>query len=186
MKKLLLAFALTLTTGLALADYVVIEGGHGTTPGNTSGSTDTFFKYNHTINNNLAVDVESLTVQITNTGASTHTVQERVETGLIGKIPLGSATLQGRVSYGEKLSSTNYFYYTYAPAFVVPVGNTGLSVKAEYRWRKSVTNNLEDTRISRISTWYDLDKNNSIGYRFDHYTGTSPQNINSIFYQRSF
>ena len=186
MKKLLLAFALTLTTGLALADYAVLEIGHGAEAGNASQSNDTFFKYNHNFTDYIAADIESMSVQMTTLNASTHTDQQRLETGLIGKIPLGSATLQGRISYGEKLNTTNYYYYTYAPALVVPLGSTRFTTKIEYRWRKSVVEGKEDTQIARIGAWYDLDKHNSIGYRFDKYTGSTVQHVNSINYQRSF
>jgi hypothetical protein len=184
MKKLLLTLALAFTTSLALADFVVLETGKSNAVGNTS--NDVFFKYNYDFNKHFAADVENLTVQITNDGAVTHTVQDRAELGVVGRLPLGFATLQGRISYGTKFSTTNYDYYTYSPSIVVPVANTGITLKAEYRWRKSVTEGKEDTQISRIGGWYDLTKNDSIGYRFDHYTGSSPQNINSVFYQRSF
>ena len=186
MKKLLLAFVLAVTSGLTLADYVVLETGHGVEAGATSSSNDIFFKYNLDINKNFAVDVENLTVQVQKAGASTYSVQDRVETGLVGKLPLGSATLQGRVSYGEKMSSTNYYYYTYAPSIIAPLADTGFSVKAEYRWRKSQTSGLEDTQIQRYSLFYALTKTDTIGYRFDRYTGTTVQNINSINYMKSF
>jgi hypothetical protein len=186
MKKLLLAFALALTTGLSLADFVILETGHGVEAGNTSTSNDIFFKYNHDFNKNISADVENLAVQITAHNAATHSVQDRVETGLIGKLPLGFATLQGRASYGEKMSSANYYYYTYSPSVIVPLADTGFTVKAEYRWRKSINVGQEDTRIERVGAWYDVTKTDSVGYRFDRYTGSTVQNINSLFYQKSF
>jgi len=186
MKKLLLAFAIALTSGLASADFIILETGHGVEAGNTSTSNDVFFKYNQDFNKNFAADIENLTVQITAHNAATHSVQDRVEVGGIGKLPLGFATLQGRVSYGEKMSSTNYYYYTYAPSVIVPVAGTGLAVKAEYRWRKSEDAGKEDTQIQRYSAFYNLTNTDTVGYRFDRYTGTTVQNINSIFYQKSF
>lgn len=113
---------------------------------------------------------------------------QRIEVGVTGRINAGPITPTLRLATGEKFASTyHYGYYVVEPGVNAPVGSTGITARLAWRYRTAWDSaNLDETRTWRYGLSYAINKQNSVGVRYDVQRGQVNQNVTALNYTRSF
>jgi hypothetical protein len=98
------------------------------------------------------------------------------------------ATIASRFTVGEKFTTTQqYGYWSANPYVAVPVGDTGFTALAGWRYRAAFdTNYLDTTRTWRGAVQYALTKQDTIGVRYDRVQGDADAKVWAFYYTRGF
>lgn len=178
MKQLFLAFILAIFSYSAMADLVVMETSRTDSnqgKGNGDGKAFLYFK---DINKNFDANIEFIGTEADHT----HATSTKLEFGLRGKYltDWGYVFLKG--TWGTKSSSTSdYDYYAIEPGVKVNIAQTPVSLGFSYKMRDTFNDKYHDnTDIARYSIFYNVTKNNTIGFRYDQYRGDSDQDMYSL------
>ena len=185
MKKIMFA-ALALMTSLAFAGSVTVEG----TSYNTIGGNDAkgaLIAVSEDINKTFGVYTALSTLQTDNTNS----VSSRAEVGASATTTLfGPVSAYTKLGIGQKFSTAGQFtYYSIEPGIKAPIGNTGLTAQLGYRYRTAASNpnvNKDTTDTVRVGLSYAVNKQYTIGARYDRVTGDARQDTASINLTRSF
>lgn len=139
----------------------------------------------HDISKNFTGDVA---FQTRTSASSGNLATQRLEAGITGKLPLGPVTPTLRLATGEKFASTyNYSYYVVEPGINSPIGSTGLTARVAYRYRTAWDSaNSDETRTWRYGLNYAVNKEHTVGVRYDVQRGQSNQNVVAVNYTRNF
>ena len=189
MKKLLAVLLLAISVP-ALADKFVLERGWGEDMQPKVPNTETWYmKGIRDFNPNFAMDT-SLQVNQLDAPAPNNKMSTRVDIGAIPKMNLyGPVNGYTRVAVGEKWTTTvpgNFSYYSIEPGVR---GTLYGPVWAQLGWRfRNAFNpaNNDTTRTWRTSLYYDVTKQDTLGFRLDNMRGDQNQNIYNVNYTRSF
>jgi hypothetical protein len=184
MKKIAIATAIALATGLAMAgDSVTIEGQHINNTG-AAAQQQYVLGVKKEINSNLAGDVAFSNAQT----EGTNSLSTRLEAGATVSAPLyGIVNGYSRVALGQKYTnSTNFSYYSIEPGVSVPFGE--VTAKVGYRWRSAADAGAynDQTHTMRYSLGYALTKVDTIAVKYDRVKGDSDQKVWAVAYTRGF
>ncbi len=113
---------------------------------------------------------------------------QRLEAGLTPTYKTSFATFGTRFTVGEKYTPTQqYGYWSANPYVAVPIGQTGFTALAGWRYRAAFdTNYLDTTRTWRAGVTYSLTKKDTVGVRYDRVQGDSDSKVMALFYTRGF
>jgi len=187
MKKILTGLFALAISGAVFAGSVTIEGAQLDTKNGGKDQKNINFTLSESINNTFSVHAEASSTQTDITNA----VSTRAEVGATATVPLYGPVLgYTKVAIGNKYSTSGQFaYYSVEPGIKAPIGNTGLTAQAGYRFRTAVSNpnvNNDTTDTVRLGVAYAINKQHAVGMRFDRIVGDSRQNGYNVFYTRSF
>ena len=185
MKKILFA-ALALMTSLAFAGSVTVEGTNYNTLNGGADQKGALISFSENINKTFSVQTAVSTIQTETSNA----IGSRLEAGVTATVPLfGPVVGSTKVALGQKYSTKGQFtYYLVEPAIAVPLSNS-LTAKVAYRFRTAAENpnvNNDTTQTVRVGLNYDINKEYTVGTRYDRVTGDSRQDAVSINFTRSF
>jgi hypothetical protein len=186
MKKIIAIAAMRAFAGIASAATVTLEGQAIDGKNHTTDQTNYNLTVKENITKNFAGDVQfSDTVT-----KGTEALSNRIEAGLTGTYPVAGINLYTRAALGEKFTGTrNFVYYSVEPGVTAPLGTTGLTARLGYRFRNA-TNDVnvynDTTRTVRAGLSYEINKNNTVGVRFDQVRGDAKQDIWAVSYTRGF
>jgi len=183
MKKLFAILSMTVA-GSVYAGSMTIEYGN---INNVSSTDQSSYRLavRENLNKSFVGDIGILQI---NRDGSNALASTRVEVGVTGLLPTKFATLYTRVGLGERYISTgNYEYYSVEPGIIAPLGSSGFTARAGYRFRTPFnTANNDTTRTWRAGVNYALTKQNSIGVGYDRVQGDADQKIINVNYTRNF
>jgi hypothetical protein len=187
MKKILAGLVALTLSGMVFAGSVTIEGAQLDTKNGGNDQRNTNFTLSESINSTFSVHTQLSSTQTDNTNA----VSTRLEVGGTATVPLyGPVSGYTKIAIGEKYSTSGQFqYYSIEPGVSAPIGSTGLTAKAGYRFRTATSNpnvNNDTTQTVRVGVSYAINKEHAVGFRFDKITGDSRQDGYNVFYTRSF
>jgi hypothetical protein len=183
MKKIIamlsLAISGTVYAASATVEYQSVTGVNG-----SKDQTGYLIAVREDINKNFTGDIVFSTRQTD----ITNSLSTGIEAGITSKVSSGTVRPYLRSSIGEKfVSSGSFSYYSIEPGITVPFGSSGISGRLGWRYRDSFSaSNNDETRTWRIGASYTLNKENSIGLRYDRARGDSNQNSWNFNYTRNF
>jgi len=187
MKKILAILALA-TFGTAFAGTATFEGSKVNGLDGAKDALSTNFAITETVNKTFSV----LTQLTSQQSDGTNAVSTRLEVGGIATVPVyGPVTGYARLAVGQKFStagSGQFTYYSIEPGLNVPLGSN-LTAKIGYRFRTAADNanvNKDTTDTVRVGVSYALNKEHSVGFRYDRMTGDSRNDSYNFFVTRSF
>lgn len=185
MKKILAILAILTASsafagGSATIEYQNADGINGGADQNGYSAT-----LRQDINKNFTGDLAFQTRTNSSTG---NLSTQRIEAGVTGKLPLGTVTPTLRLATGEKFSSTyHYSYYVVEPGINAPFGTTGVTARLAWRYRTAYdTANADETRTWRYGLSYAINKEHTVGLRYDVQRGQPNQNVIAVNYTRNF
>ena len=181
MKKIVIATAIALATGLAsAADSFTVESQRINNAGAAAQQQYVLgIKKDFT---GFAGDLAFSNAQTDGTNA----LSTRIEAGATVAGPVG---LYARVATGQKYSNTaDFTYYSVEPGIAAAVpGVAGLTAKAGYRFRSAFQSaNNDQTHTARYSLAYAVSKNDTVAVKYDRVQGDSNQKIVAVAYTRGF
>ena len=184
MKKIVTIAALMAATTLASAASVTIEGQDQQGHRGARDSTNYSLSVKYPVNKTFAADIGFTAYQQDGTKA----LSDRLEAGVTGTMPAGPVSLYTRVAVGEKFSNgADFEYYSIEPGVVYNFTDR-LSGKAGYRFRNGFGNNgnFDTTHTARAGLTYVINKQDSVGVRYDQVRGDSFNHSFNFAYTRSF
>jgi hypothetical protein len=188
MKKIALATILAIAATSSFAASLNLQYQNQEGKDGTANSNAYVITVRENITKNFAADVQATTVSKESTGGLS---SQRLEVGGTGTVALAPSlpfSLYTRVATGQKFTSTdNFGYYSVEPGVTAPIGRTGLSARLGWRYRTAYdTANADETRTWRAGLNYQINKNDSVGVRYDSVRGDTNQNTVAVGYTRSF
>jgi hypothetical protein len=186
MKKILAILALAIS-GTAFAGSISFEGQALNGIDGTRDQKNFNMTARGAINNTFTAHAQVSTTQTDVSNA----VSTRLETGVSGSVGLfGPVKGYTTVAIGEMFKSTgNFAYYSVEPGITAPIGSTGLTARVGYRYRtafKDANVNNDTTQTARVGLSYAINKQDSVGVRYDKVNGDAHQNNYAVNYTRSF
>ena len=184
MKKLLTILSLVLTAGSVHAGSATVEYGN-VENANSADQSSWSLAVRENINKNFLGDVGVLQINQNSNNALAST---RLEAGVTGLLPTKFATLYTRTGIGERYISTgSYGYYSVEPGVSVPMGSSGFTARAGWRFRTPFNTAMNDTtRTWRAGVGYAVTKQDTIGVRYDRVQGDADQKTINVNYTRNF
>jgi hypothetical protein len=188
MKKIALATILAIAATSSFAASLSLQYQNQEGKDGTANSNAYVITVRENITKNFAADVQATTVSKESTGGLS---SQRLELGGTGSVSLAPSlpfSVYTRVATGQKFTTTgNYSYYSVEPGVTAPIGRTGLSARLGWRYRNAYdAANGDETRTWRAGVSYAINKNNSVGVRYDSVRGDTNQNTVAVGYTRSF
>lgn len=187
MKKLFVIAALAVATisGQAIAaDSVTLEGQSIQGRDGAADAKNFNMTFRRDINSFLSGHVQANGTQTDTTNA----LSSRIEAGITGSIKLvGPFSGYTTVAAGEAFkASGNYSYYSVEPGIRTDLGS-GLTARVGYRHRAAFDSGIADTTgTARVGLSYALNKQDSIGIRYDRVMQDVKQDVFAVSYTRSF
>jgi hypothetical protein len=183
MKKILAIIALALSGTAFAGDSATVEYQNMNTTGGAD-QKNMGLAVKHEFSSSVAGDV-GISSTVTE---GTNALSTRMEAGATYSTPVGlGLTGYFRGALGQKFTNTGDFtYYAVEPGVQTTLG--AFTVKAGYRYR-SATNadvNNDQTHTARLGVAYALNKNDTVGVRYDRVRGDAIQNVLAVNYTRNF
>ena len=184
MKKLLTILSLLFAAGSVYAGSATVEYGNADNA-NSADQSSWSLAVRENINKNFLGDVGVLQINQSSNNALAST---RLEAGVTGLWPTKFATLYTRTGVGERYISTgSYGYYSVEPGVIAPLGSSGFTVRAGWRFRTPFNTAMNDTTSTwRATVGYAVTKKDTIGIRYDRVQGDLDSKIINFGYTRDF
>jgi opacity protein-like surface antigen len=183
MKKIIAMLALSISSAVyaasATVEYQSVTGVNG-----SKDQAGYLIAVREDINKNFTGDVVFSTRQTD----ITNSLSTSIAAGITSKVSSGTIRPFLRISIGERfVSSGSYSFYSIEPGITVPFGSSGISGRLGWRYRDAFSaSNNNETRTWRAGASYAVNKENSIGVRYEQVRGDSNQNSWNFNYTRNF